>query len=66
MGNLRKIKRVCQSLRPLPTPPADGGRQRMELDRSELEAILERAKTTPMSEEEYAVKGGVKVRRVAE
>jgi transposase len=26
----------------------------MEVDRSELEAILERAKTTPMSEEEYA------------
>jgi transposase len=54
MGNLRKIKRACQSLRPLPTPPADGGSQRMELDRSELEAILERAKTTPMSEAEYA------------
>jgi len=54
MGNLRKIKRACQSLRPLPAPPADGGSQRMELDRSELEAILERAKTTPMSEAEYA------------
>jgi transposase len=54
MGNLRKIKRASQSLRPLPTPPADGGSQRMELDRSELEAILERAKTAPMSEAEYA------------
>jgi len=53
MGNLRKIKRASQGLRPLPTP-ADGGHQRMELDRSELEAILERAKTTPMSEAEYA------------
>src|SRR5512136_1469032 len=53
MGNLRKIKRASQSLRPLPTP-ADGGSQRMELDRSELQAILERAKTTPMSEAEYA------------
>jgi transposase len=54
MGNLRKIKRACQSLRPLPAPTADGGTQRMELDRNELEAILERAKTTPMSEAEYA------------
>lgn len=54
MGNLRKIKRACQSLRPVPPPPADGQGQRMELDRRELEAILERAKTTPMSEEEYA------------
>ena len=53
-GNLRKIKRVGQSLRPLPTPPADGGSQRIKLDRSELEAIRERAKTTPMSEDEYA------------
>jgi transposase len=53
MGNLRKIKRACQSLRPLPASPADGGSQRMELYRSELVAILARAKTTPMSEAEY-------------
>jgi transposase len=54
MGNLRKIKRACQSLRPGPAKvQADGRGQRMELDRRELEAILERAKTTPMREEEY-------------
>ena len=52
MGNLRKIKRACQSRRPLPAPPADGGSQRMELDRRELEAILVRAKTA-LSDEEY-------------
>jgi transposase len=52
MGNLRKIKRACQSQRPLPAPPADGGSQRMELDRRELEAILVRAKTA-LSDEEY-------------
>ena len=54
MGNLRRIKRACQSPHPWPTPPAGGGSQRLELDRSELEAILERAKTTPMSEAEHA------------
>jgi hypothetical protein len=54
MGNLRRIKRACQSPPPWPTPPAGGGSQRLELDRSELEAILERAKTTPMSEAEHA------------
>jgi transposase len=54
MGNLRKIKRASKSLRPASaSPPAPGGSQRMELDRRELEAILERAKTTPMREEEY-------------
>jgi len=54
MGNLRKIKRASKSLRPASaSPPAPGGSQRMELDRRELEAILERAKTTPMCEEEY-------------
>lgn len=54
MGNLRRIKRACQSPHPWPTLPAGGGSQRLELDRSELEAILERAKTTPMSEAEHA------------
>jgi transposase len=54
MGNLRKIKRACQSLRPLPAKPqADGGVERIDLDRRELEAILARAKTA-LSEEEYA------------
>lgn len=52
MGNLRRIKRACQSPHPWPALPADGGSQRLELDRSELEAILERAKTA-LSEEEY-------------
>jgi hypothetical protein len=55
MGNLRKIKRACQNLPPVPAQPqADSGSPRMELDQSELEAILERAKTAPMSEAEYA------------
>ncbi len=54
MGNLRRIKRACQSPHPWPALPADGGSQRLELDRSELEAILERAKTTPMSVAEHA------------
>jgi hypothetical protein len=54
MGNLRKIKRACPSLHPGPAKPqADSGSQWMELDRCALESILERAKTTPMSEEEY-------------
>ncbi len=52
MGNLRKIKMACQRRHPLPAPPADGGSQRMELDRRELEAILGRAKTA-LSDEEY-------------
>ncbi|OPY11888.1 MAG: Transposase IS66 family protein [Syntrophaceae bacterium PtaB.Bin038] len=52
MGNLRRIKRASQSPHPWPALPADGGSQRLELDRSELEAILERAKTA-LSEEEY-------------
>lgn len=55
MGTLRKLKRACQGQRPLPalSPGGDAG-WRIDLDQSELEAILERAKTTPMSEEEYA------------
>jgi len=52
MGNLRRIKRASWNPPPWPAPPADGGSPRLELDRSELEAILERAKTA-LSEEEY-------------
>ena len=54
MGNLRRIKRACRNPPPWSARPAGGGSQRLELDRSELEAILERAKTTPMSEAEHA------------
>jgi transposase len=54
MGNLRKIKKACRRRHPLPAQPeADGPAERIDLDQSELEAILERAKTTPMSAEEY-------------
>ncbi len=35
-------------------PVESGSPARIEMDQSELESILERAKTTPMSEEEYA------------
>ena len=51
MGNLRRIKRACESLNPA-SSQAEGEGQRMELDRSELEAILERTKTA-LSNEEY-------------
>jgi transposase len=55
MGTLRKIRKMCGSQHPTPATPQPQDRvERMDLDRSELEAILERAKTTPMSEEEYA------------
>jgi transposase len=55
MGNLRRIKKACKSEPPIPAqPPAGGGSERIELDRRELEAILERAKTAPISEEESA------------
>ena len=55
MGTLRKIRKMCGSQHPTPATPQPQGRvERMDLDQSELEAILERAKTTPMSEEEYA------------
>lgn len=54
MGNLRKIKRACRSGRANATPPAaENPAEPLELDVRELEAILERAKTTPMSEAEY-------------
>ena len=52
MGHLRKIKRACRppgSAR----PPNDGPVQYIDLDRRELEGILEHAKTAPMSQDEY-------------
>lgn len=55
MSNLRKIKRAGRLGRsPATSPPAAGPAEPLELDPRELEAILTRAKTTPMSEEEYA------------
>jgi len=54
MGNLRRIRKQMGTLhRPQPDPGGQGGPERIELDRTELEAILARAKTTPMSEEDY-------------
>jgi transposase len=54
MGALRKIRKSCGNLPPASAPPRPPGRvERMDLDQSELEAILERAKTA-LSEEEYA------------
>ena len=54
MGNLRRIRRQSGKLgRPQDRPTGPGGPERIELERSELEAILERAKTA-LSEEEYA------------
>lgn len=53
MGNLRRIKRAGTSLPSRAAlPPADNSGQRLDLDPKELEAILERAKTAPLSEEE--------------
>jgi len=53
MGHLRRIKRACRGQPPgAAQPQADGPAERIDLDRSELEAILERAKTA-LSEEEY-------------
>ena len=59
MGNLRRIRRQSGRLKPQTSPATSGMTQhnarpeRIELDRSELEAILERAKTTALSEGEY-------------
>jgi len=54
MGHLRKIKRACRRGPPWPAqPPSDGGVECLDLDRRELEAILEHAKTAPMSQAEY-------------
>jgi transposase len=53
MGNLRKIKKALRHQHPGPArPPADGGVETMDLDRQELEAILEHAKMA-LSQEEY-------------
>jgi hypothetical protein len=55
MGQLRRIKRACKHPQPIPArPQADNEPERIELDRCELEAILERARTAPISEEESA------------
>jgi transposase len=55
MGNLRKIKRACRRFHPASAkPPQEAGVGRIDLDRRELEAILERAKTMPLSDEQYA------------
>jgi len=53
MGNLRKIKRACRRQPSLSVrPQTDDGVEPIELNRSELEAILDRAKTA-LSENEY-------------
>ena len=53
MGHLRKIKRACRRGHPLPAQlPSDGGLECIDLDRRELEAILEHAKTA-LSKDEY-------------
>jgi transposase len=53
MGNLRKIKKACRHRHPVPAQPrADGGVEYVDLDRQELEAILEHAKTA-LSQDEY-------------
>jgi transposase len=54
MGNLRKIRKAVQNLHPQTQSQPDGRVERIDLDRSELEAILEHTKTTALSEEEYA------------
>jgi len=53
MGNLRKIRKAVKSLGPASAKGQGQGRvERIDLDRSELEAILAHAKTA-LSEEEY-------------
>jgi len=54
MGHLRRIRRQSGKLRRAQgRPTGPGNPERIELEMSELEAILERSKTTPMSEEGY-------------
>ncbi len=55
MGNLRRIRRHGGKLRQsqISSVGSDGRPELIELDRSELESILERAKTTALSEREY-------------
>lgn len=52
MGALRKIKRAGAYARPTPARLPDGPGEPLDLDLRELEAILERAKTGPLNEEE--------------
>jgi len=53
MGTLRKLKRSRRNPRPLPAlSPGDDADRRIDLDPSELGAILEHAKTA-LSEDEY-------------
>jgi transposase len=54
MSNLRKIKRAGRAMPTAAAPAAaPRGEELLELDARELEVILTRAKTTPMSEEDY-------------
>ena len=54
MGHLRKIKRASRRRPPGSARPSnDAPVQYIDLDRRELEAILEHAKTAPMSQDEY-------------
>ena len=62
MSARRKMRRQSDKRRRRQSSPVrrrsaglveSGSPERIEMDHSELEAILERAKTTPMSEEEY-------------
>ena len=53
MGNLRRIRRQSGKLRwPQPSPAGPGGPERIELEISELEAILERVRSS-LSLDEY-------------
>ena len=54
MGHLRRIRRQSGKLRRAQgRPTGPGNLKRIELEMSELETILERSKTTALSEEEY-------------
>jgi transposase len=53
MGNLRKIRKARQHRGPVAAKPqADGGTEPIDIDRQELETILEHAKAA-LSEDEY-------------
>ena len=55
MSGLRKIKMMGGSLPPAQAKPqGQGGPERIDMDRQELEAILEHTKTAALSEEEHA------------
>ncbi|HUV67842.1 MAG TPA: IS66 family transposase [Sedimentisphaerales bacterium] len=54
MGNLRRIRRhISKSDWTQGRSTGQGGTERIELDRSELEAIVEHAKTATLNEDEY-------------